>query len=551
MFYYMYRFKNFLSCFLHFFILLFVVSLFMVGSFFFLERYDGLGMAETEITPEFVDEGSMTKISWNPLPYPCFYKVEVFSKTTGLVEGEPTYHFLFGKSSDHTSIEVPHAAIPTYYRVTAHGFFGEITAQAEPTVNASYAEGIKAPIPISHYDASNPASLMPFLIWHTFPRAVCYEVELLSGPPDAEGGAALSKKNHLESTRRIYTNGWQADLHKYQKYGTIYYRVRALNLHLKPISEWSKTEAIVFQANIPIENHPRLNNFDQMPNFEQPLYPVYHWIPVHNVMRYEVELYDHPPEEDAQDGQSEGPVWRKIVASATTCYDEYPRFYAGDYYWRVRAVNAKDHPISEWSEADHFIVKDHVNEEYAALGDSITHGGGAVSFSPASLEYSYTTYLDKFCLNIGRSGDTSHMTLERFDTDVLPLHPKNLFIFTGSNSLRTTMISTVSVIQDLSAIRDKCKAAGIHPIFLTLTPVNPQAIRYAFHAPTDPMWASKLKTINAWIRTQEDYVDLEPYFYDTTGKVLDMKFSTDGLHPDISGKMLMGEIINRRLKEVK
>ena len=65
------------------------------------------------------------------------------------------------------------------------------------------------------------------------------------------------------------------------------------------------------------------------------------------------------------------------------------------------------------------------------------------------------------------------------------------------------------------------------------------------------MWASKLKTINAWIRTQEDYVDLEPYFYDTTGKVLDMKFSTDGLHPDISGKMLMGEIINRRLREVK
>ena len=43
---------------------------------------------------------------------------------------------------------------------------------------------------------------------------------------------------------------------------------------------------------------------------------------------------------------------------------------------------------------------------------------------------------------------------------------------------------------------------------------------------------------------QPYFIDLEPYFYDKTNTVMDYGFSIDGLHPDIRGKMLMGEIIN-------
>ena len=181
----------------------------------------------------------------------------------------------------------------------------------------------------------------------------------------------------------------------------------------------------------------------------------------------------------------------------------------------------------------------------AVLGDSITHGGGAVSNSPAALEYSYPTYFDFPCINLGRSGDTAKMTLNRFDQDVLPLHPVNLLILTGSNSLRAADISAESVINDLAAIQKKCQENDIRPIFLTLMPVNPFNIQFAFHTATDPNWALKMHKINSWIRQQEYFIDLEPYFYDPAKKVMDNSFSIDGLHPDIRGKMLMGEIINQ------
>ena len=103
----------------------------------------------------------------------------------------------------------------------------------------------------------------------------------------------------------------------------------------------------------------------------------------------------------------------------------------------------------------------------AALGDSITHGGGAISSSPAFLEYSYTTYLSFECLNLGRSGDTSHTTLERFDQDVLPLHPANLLILTGSNSLRADTPAQ-EIIKDLDAIRKEVFSTW-HPSYFLNT----------------------------------------------------------------------------------
>ena len=195
-------------------------------------------------------------------------------------------------------------------------------------------------------------------------------------------------------------------------------------------------------------------------------------------------------------------------------------------------------------------MADHATRALAgAFGDSITHGGGAVSYSPASLEYSYTTYLDFPTVNLGRSGDTSHTTMLRFDSDVLPYQPLNLFILTGSNSLRADTISAQDIIADLAAIAQKCERNNIRPIFLTLMPINPANIYAAFQTETDPAWHQKMDEVNAYIRRQPYYIDLEPYFYDQRQMYLDPSLSIDGLHPDIVGKMLMGEIINAH-KEV-
>ena len=127
---------------------------------------------------------------------------------------------------------------------------------------------------------------------------------------------------------------------------------------------------------------------------------------------------------------------------------------------------------------------------------------------------------------------------------MLPLHPANLLILTGSNSLRATGITAQDIIDDLDELQKKCLAHDIRPIFLTLLPLNPERIEFAFHAETDLSWKWKLTAVNTWIRAQRFHVDIEPYFYDRQKQILDPLLSTDGLHPDIEGKRMMAEIIN-------
>mgnify|MGYP002624209090 CR=1 FL=1 len=529
-----------------FLILLLVTLGFTVLSAYMVEKTDVMGLRSMTLQTSFDEHDGHMVLSWDPLPYPCFYKVETYSPTTGLVEGEPAQHFWGSTITMTASCDVPVGAIPMNYRVTAYGIFGQLTEPSEPIPNPVHNQETVKPVTIYHYGENNPASLMPFLVWHSIPNAVCYEVELLGGKPAQEGGTAHDKANHLESTQQIFTNGWQADLKKYANRKFIYWRVRALDIHHQPIGEFSPAEELHINAELPQPNHPLLNEFDKMPGFTMPVYPVYQWIPLHNVARYEVELMVKPPAEENNAFATPDAAWRNVVDSATACYDEYPRPYAGDYYWRVRGLDKANNPIGVWSDTAHFVVKQQPERvPVAVLGDSITHGGGAVSNSPAALEYSYTTYFDFPCLNIGRSGDTSTMTLQRFDQDVLPFKPLNLIILTGTNSLRAPNINPEIIINDLAAIRQKCEANDIRPVFLTLMPINPANIQFAFHTTTDRRWAAKLQQVNGWIRSQPHFIDLEPFFYDPGHKVMDTKFSIDGLHPDVYGKMLMGEIINQ------
>ena len=53
--------------------------------------------------------------------------------------------------------------------------------------------------------------------------------------------------------------------------------------------------------------------------------------------------------------------------------------------------------------------------------DSISHGGGHFSYSPAVFSFSWLHYLDFPAINLSQSGDTSGMTAERFDRDEIPI----------------------------------------------------------------------------------------------------------------------------------
>ena len=528
----------------HYFFFTGIIFLAVIGCIFGIEHMDLLKLRQFDMAASVEESDGGSKLIWERLPYPCYYRIDTYIKTTGVITGEEIYEHVKTEFTTSPSCPVSSAPIPSYYRITAYGMFGAVTAPSTPIPTPYFMA--KAPIPIYHYTEEHPASLMPFLVWHSIPNAVLYELELLSAPPAKEGGTELSPTNHLMSTRNVFTNGWQVDLRAYQSYEKIYWRVRALGLKHEAIGEFSVAEPLYLDKNEAFPNHPIPNTFDQVMNFRQPLYPVYQWIPLNGVTRYEVELLTEMPEEEHGTQPDPKRAWAEIISGTNSIYDEYARIYAGIYYWRVRGLDAHDNTVGIWSDLAAFTVDDvGKNRIYAAaLGDSITHGGGAISSSPAFLEYSYTTYLPFACPNLGRSGDTSHTTLERFEQDVLPLHPANLLILTGSNSLRAIGITAQDIIDDLDELQKKCLANGIRPIFLTLLPLNPERIALAFHSETDLSWRWKMMAVNAWIRSQKFYIDIEPYFYDRQKLILDPLLSTDGLHPDINGKRMMAEIIN-------
>jgi len=531
----------------NFFTLIIIAALmgfFSIFSMYIAEKTDVLQLNGRSLEITFSQKGDDTLMTWKPLPYPCVYKITTISRTTGLVEDSPPFHIFKEEETRSASYIVPRAPIPTYYFISARGLFGEIYRSDKIYPNPNFPTP-PHPVSIYHYGKDNPASLMPFFVWHTVPNAVCYELEILDAPPEVEGGIALSQIHHLDSTRKIYTNGYQADLRPFANKKELYWRARALGLHHEPIGEFCNAEKIIVDSTKPFPNCPLINNFDFMDYLPQPIYHVFDWIPLHEAAKYEVEMLTHPPAVENDVEPSPDGVWRMISDDVASCYDEYGRPYAGAYYWRVRALDENNNPIGTWSNSEKFIVADYTGGvDVAILGDSISHGGGAVSYSPRALQYSYETYIDFPVINLSRSGDTSRTTLERFNQDVLKVKPKNLIISTGANCLRDARISAEDVIADLAGINKLCAQNDIRPIFLTLMPINPANLQNAFHTPTDPNWHAKLQQINDYIKRQEFFIDIEPYFYDAQG-TMDTNFSVDGIHPDIRGKMLIGELISK------
>ncbi len=524
-----------------FFALITIFALFII---FIAEVTDTIKIKGRDIAIKFENDGEDLILSWTPLPYPCKYKIETFNATTGILKNSPRYNLLTSAETFSTSYKVPRAPVPNFYRISAYGIFGkEIFSTKEIFANPNFST--PRPVHIFHYTEKNPASLMPFLVWHTVPNAVCYELEILSAPPEIEGGTAPSKNYHLSSTAKIYTNGYQADLREiFSKHKKIYWRVRALGLHKEPIGEFSIAELICIDENLTPPNCPLINNFDFIDYKPQPIYPAYSWIPIHNAPQYEVELLNHPPKVENDVEPSPDSLWRQKTEDQSSLYDEYSRPFAGPYYWRVRALDAENNPIGTWSDSEKFVVEDYTKGvNTAILGDSVAHGGGAVSYSPRALEYAYATYINFPVLNLSRSGDTVKTSLERFETDILPFHPKNLIISTGTNCLRDASILTEDIINDYKKINRLCIENDIRPIFLTLMPINPKNIYYIFKTETDEHWHKKLIALNKFIKQQEFVIDIEPYFYDAAGE-MSADFAIDGLHPDIRGKMLIAEIIN-------
>lgn len=369
------------------------------------------------------------------------------------------------------------------------------------------------------------------LQWQEVPSAVSYQVVILKSSEDIEANIALTQG-------QIYTNGVDIDLSRFGRdAANFYWKVCPLDYSGTPVGNghFSKPQPITVGSTFEPKAPQPTTQFDRMDYL--PVYPVYSWIPFGDAKHHEVQVYRVKPEGEI--------LIRTLTADQYDVYEDGGYTTPGHYCWRVRSLDDSGTPISDWSEKSYFDVSPQP-APIAALGDSITHGGGAMSVPPGYLMYDWESYSEVPVKNIGCSGNTTADMLERFERDVLPFSPKVLVIMGGVNDYRGT-INGWQVVQNLKALRDKCDDYGIVPVFLTVTPINPTLMVKRAHIEQPPFdWLVHQRYINDWIMTQRYHVDVASALADGTGW-LRSNYTTDGLHPDYFGKQYIGEQVGRFL----
>lgn len=380
------------------------------------------------------------------------------------------------------------------------------------------------------------------LLWASAEDAVMYELEVAAVPVLKDRKAPQDKI--VYQTTAIYTPGVELDS-KLVSGKKLYYRIRPLDLDKKAIGRFSAPVAL--EHGVVNPKYPAVTAYGRKKTLT-PLYPVYAWIPVLHAARYEVEVTDRLPENPHGAEPSSYRIRNYSMGPGFDYYDTEAYREDGTYYWRVIAFDGEEEPIGGYSDAVPLQVKTGAYK-WAVFGDSITHGGGAVSNPPSDERFDYSSYLPFPVKNLGKSGDTAWSLAERFESDVLPFRPQYLFILGGSNSIRGGAAAR-EVIESLDLIKQKCQDNGITPIFLTLPPVNPERIERVFNQPTADNWQAELKQVNAYVKRQPYYVDVYASLTDEQG-LLPVKYAQDGLHPDISGKKVMARAVQAFLKKYK
>ncbi len=376
-------------------------------------------------------------------------------------------------------------------------------------------------------EAALPSSVL--LRWAPYNGAVRYEVRVLVRT--AEGRMVEQQK-----LSRVYTTGVHIPLTGLLPQDDLYWTVQPLGYDGTPIAAASAPQP-VSEARADPPAPVLTAEYDKMAY--APLYPVYSWIPLSGQTHHEVEVYRR-----AADGRDV--FLHTLQAGEQDVYDDAPFTVPGHYVYRVRGVTTAGTPISDWSAGGTFDVVPHT--PIAAIGDSITHGGGAITLPPSYTLYDWETYCTVPVKNLGHSGDTTADMLARFDRDVLPFAPRVLIIMGGVNDYRSGVYGAQTV-RNLAALGEKCRAHGITPIFLTVTPIRPAWMTKRMTIMTPPSdWMDHRDYINDWVRQQEFSVDVSSTLADANGE-LEAAYTTDGLHPDYMGKKHIGQTVDSYLRK--
>ena len=361
------------------------------------------------------------------------------------------------------------------------------------------------------------------LSWEPVPGAVSYQVAIMRANKNLP-------ENVVSVKRGIFTNGYELDTSVMRTAKDYYWKVCPLDASGKYIKLYSDLRPLVDQELNPKAPKPT-TEFESMAY--APLYPVYSWVPTKDGKYYDIRVY--------REENGKPVVIRELTTEGSVYYEDAGYTWPGKYYWQVRSRNESGTHVTDWSAPSRFQVTNQI--KVAALGDSITHGGGAVSTPPGYVMYNWETYSQVPIKNLGYSGDTVAAMNARFDADVLPFHPKILVIMGGVNDFRSGA-SADDIIYYLRQIGEKCRRNGIIPVYATATPINPHFIaNWSYITTPAADWKEEQVRLNQWIMSQEYAVDVASGMTDCYGLLMD-EATTDGLHPDVLGKKQIGEKIS-------
>ncbi len=464
-------------------------------------------------------------------------------KHTSLISWAVFFSMVLG-----STVMAKETTLPLTTAIRVHPSIASLTPKETPNAKVVVSSSEK-PVVTMHYTASHPAIGNPVLRWSRIDGAVGYEVQVLK--PNSKGDMIDKKTGRtytlMMPSQTAYTTGYELTLPASYMGQVFYWRVRGFDIDQHPISEYSDVEASHIDRFEPFAEKPIPMAFYNQGPCEVLLYPVYDWIAVPGAAKYELEILNNRPENP----NSIEPSVHRIDSYTPTNihqYDQKSRVSDTLFYWRVRAMDAEGNPIGVYSDALPFLTSPKEEKGCIAIfGDSISHGGGSISYSPTYWDFSYGNYLTFPTVNLAQSGDTSEMAVERFDRDVLPFQPSYLLILIGTNSLRAGVPSE-AVIADLKTIKEKCLSHHIRPVFLTIPPLNPAHIKRAFDEPTADNWQTLIAEVNAYIRTQV-HIDITPGMADEDG-ILKPELAVDGIHLDPPGKKMMGAAINNAWKQI-
>lgn len=366
--------------------------------------------------------------------------------------------------------------------------------------------------------------------WDSVPNAVMYELVVTNGRSKEQNQIVTTKEN-------IYTTGYELDVSIFNvERNPLYWKVRAMDINRQPITHFTQPKPLL-EAEVNPARPKTTTQFNKLPYAK--LYPVYSWIPVLKATDYDLQVFY---DADNNPRTPDTLIKTDSVAGQTSYdyYDDTAYRQEGTYWWRVRARNSNRQTVGAWSEPDCFKVQ-HDGSAVAAFGDSITHGGGAVSTPPSDTLYDWETYSKVPIRNLGLSGNTVENMVNRFDNDVLPFHPKILVVLGGINNIRLGDKAT-QVISGLNRIKYKCLYHNIIPVFVTVAPINPAAMKAVSNIDVALGWEREQMLVNSWIKSQRYHVDITGKFTDDRGWLF-TTMAVDGLHPDVEGKTIIGTMI--------